>query len=81
MSEPELSRRGSFSEQVLAGNKWRERLNSTNKSKTEQDVLSRIDDLLGKRLTLALVRDSLALLTNKFEILEGNFNEKLQKII
>ena len=80
MSEAELGRRGSVSKQVLVQalletRKQVERLTNVSKSKptSEEDIVSRIDVLLAKRLDP--LQDSLMVLTNKLETLEEKFNE------
>ena len=78
MSEAELGRRGSVSKQVLVQalletRKQVERLSNVSKSAPEEDIVSRIDVLLAKRLDP--LRDSLMVLTGKLEALEEKFNE------
>lgn len=77
MSEVELGRRGSVSKQVLvqALVETRKQVEKLSKAKNppEEDIVSRIDELLAKRLDP--LRDSLLVLTNKFETLEEKFNE------
>ena len=80
MSETELGRRGSVPKQVLIQalletRKQVERLTNVSKSVPagEEDIVSRIDLLLAKRLDP--LKDSLMALTNKLETLEDKFNE------
>lgn len=75
MSEAELGRRGSVSKQVLvqALVETRKQVERLGKSTPEEDIVTRIDMLLAKRLDP--LKDSLTRLTNKLETLEEKFNE------
>ena len=78
MSEAELVRRGSVSKQALAHalvetRNQVEKLSNASKKLSEEDIVSRIDLLLAKRLDP--LRDSIMTLTSKLDNLEEKYNK------